>query len=78
MPDFNTAYQKSLEYFGGDELAANVFVTKYALTDKSGILHEETPDDMHRRMAKEFFRIEKDYPNPMSEGEIYDLFKDFK
>ena len=78
MTTFDDAFDKSLEYFGGDELAANVFVTKYALTDKEGNILEKTPDDMHRRLAKEFSRIEKKYPNPMSEDEIYSLFKDFK
>jgi ribonucleoside-diphosphate reductase alpha chain len=67
-----------LEYFNGDDLASSVFVTKYALTDKSGRVFEETPDDMHRRLAREFFRIESNYPNPMSEEEIYSLFRDFK
>jgi len=75
---FNDALRKSIEYFNGDELAANVFVTKYALCDKEGNFYEETPDDMHRRLAREFSRIEKKYENPMSEGEIYELFKDFK
>ena len=78
MATFKDALIKSIEYFNGDELAANVFVTKYALCDKSGNFYEETPDDMHRRLAKEFSRIEKKYENPMSEEEIYDLFKDFK
>ena len=76
--DFSQAFEKSLSYFGGDELAANVFLTKYALTTKSGEIIESTPDDMHRRLAKEFARIESIYPNPMSEEEIYSLFKDFK
>ena len=68
----------SREYFEDDELAANVFVTKYALTDKGGDIHEHTPADMHRRLAKEFARVEEKYPNPMSEDEIYDLFDGFK
>ncbi len=78
MPDFDSVYRQSLEYFDGDDLAANVFVTKYALTDKKGVLHEHTPDDMHRRMAREFARIEKKYLNPMLEEEIYQLFKRFR
>ena len=78
MTTFPEALQKSREYFSGDELAANVFVSKYALTDKKGCLHELTPDDMHKRMAQEFARIEQKYSNPMSEEEIYDLLKDFK
>ena len=65
------------KYFKGDELAANVFF-KYALKDKQENYHELTPDDMHRRMAKEFARIESRYENPMLEEEIYQLFKDFK
>jgi len=75
---FEKAIQSSIEYFSGDELASNVFVTKYALTDKEGNIHEETPEDMHRRMASEFARIEAKYPNSMSQDEIFGLFKDFK
>ena len=78
MTSYDDAYQESLKYFDGDELAANVFITKYALTDKQGLIHEKTPDEMHRRMAKEFSRIEKNYPNPMPEKEVYDLLKGFK
>ena len=78
MSTYDEAYKKSLEYFGGDELAANVFITKYALTDKSGEIHEQTPDEMHRRMSREFARIESNYPNPMTEDEIYDLLAHFK
>ena len=77
MIKFEDAIRESTEYFHGDELAANVFVTKYALTDRDGNLHEKTPDDMHRRLAREFARIEASYPNSMSEEEIYGLFKDF-
>ena len=75
---FSEAFEKSLNYFSGDELAANVFLTKYALTSKEGEILETTPDDMHRRLAREFSRVESAYPNPMSEDEIYSLFKDFK
>jgi ribonucleoside-diphosphate reductase alpha chain len=75
---FREAFESTLEYFQGDELAANVFVTKYALCDKLGNYHELNPDDMHRRLAKEFSRIENTYPNAMSEDEIYELFKDFR
>ena len=78
MTDFKNAFEKSLEYFDGDELAANVFITKYALTNKEGDILEETPDDMHRRLASEFARVEAKYPNPMSEDEIFALFRDFK
>ncbi len=72
------AYKASLEYFNGDELAARVWVNKYALKDSFGNLYELTPDDMHRRLAKEIHRIEKRYPNPMSEEQIFKLLKDFK
>ena len=78
MATFAEAIEKSLEYFNGDVLAANVFVSKYALTDKDGNILEQTPDDMHKRMAVEFARIESSYPNPMSEEEILGLFKGFK
>jgi len=73
-----SAIEKTREYFNGDELAATVFPTKYALTDKEGNLHEETPDDMHCRMAKEFARIESNYKNPLSEQEIYDMFSSWE
>ena len=72
------AYQASVQYFKGDELAARVWVNKYALKDSYGAIYEATPDDMHRRIAKEIARIETRYPNPFSEDEIFDLIKDFK
>ena len=78
MATFKDAVIKSTEYFDGDELAASVFVTKYALCDKFENFFEETPDDMHKRLAREFARIERKYENPLSEKEIYTLFKDFK
>ncbi|HIL25882.1 MAG TPA: ribonucleoside-diphosphate reductase, adenosylcobalamin-dependent, partial [Nitrospinaceae bacterium] len=78
MKNFDYAKKESIEYFCGDELAASVFITKYALTSKDGEVKESTPTDMHRRLAREFARIEKKYPNPMSENEIFSLFKDFK
>tara|TARA_R110001592_G_scaffold52975_3_gene162510 strand:- start:760 stop:3246 length:2487 start_codon:yes stop_codon:yes gene_type:complete len=68
----------TLEYFEGDELATNVWTSKYALRDLEDNYYEKTPDDMHRRLAKEFARIEAKYPESMSEDEIYNLFKDFK
>jgi ribonucleoside-diphosphate reductase alpha chain len=70
------AYQASLKYFNGDELASSVFVDKYALRAPKGDLLELTPSDMHRRLAKEFARIEKKYPNPMSEKDIFCLLAD--
>jgi len=71
-------YNSALSYFKGDQLAASVWTDKYALKDKESVYYEATPDDMHRRLAKEFARIEKKYKNPMSEEEIYQLLKDFK
>ena len=65
-------------YFGGDELAAGVWIDKYALKNADGQLVERTPADMHRRMAREFARIERRYANPMSEEEIFNLFDHFK
>ncbi|MFW5830710.1 MAG: adenosylcobalamin-dependent ribonucleoside-diphosphate reductase [Prolixibacteraceae bacterium] len=72
------AVKASYEYFKGDDLAAKVWVNKYALKDSFGNIFELTPDDMHRRIAKEIARIEKRYPNPFSEQEIYKVLKDFK
>lgn len=72
------AYQKSLEYFKGDDLAARVWVNKYALKDSYGYIYECSPDDMHRRIAGEIARIEQRYPNPMGEEEIFELIRDFK
>lgn len=72
------AYQASLDYFQGDELAARVWVNKYALKDSYGNLFEKDPSDMHRRLASEVARIEKKYPNPLSEQELFDLFDKFK
>ncbi len=70
--------EKATAYFQGDTLAASVWMNKYALKDSAGNLYELTPDDMHRRIASEIARIEKKYPNPMLENEIYDLLKNFK
>ncbi len=72
------AYKASLKYFKGDDLAARVWVNKYALKDSFGNLYEASPDDMHRRLASEIARIEKNYINPMPEDEIFELLKDFK
>ena len=75
---YDEAYHASLDYFKGDELAARVWATKYALKDSFGHLYEHTPDDMHHRIASELARIEKKYPNPMSEQQIFDLLKNFR
>jgi ribonucleoside-diphosphate reductase alpha chain len=72
------AFQASFKYFNGDELAARVWLNKYALKDSFGNIYEKTPDDMHHRIASEIARIEKRYPNPLSEEEIFAVLKDFK
>lgn len=72
------ATRESVNYFNGDELAASVFVGKYALRNERHELLESTPDQTHHRLAKEFARIEKKYPNSLSEDEIYSYFKNFK
>jgi len=75
---FKAALEASTAYFNGDELAANVWINKYALKDSAGHLYEKTPDDMHRRIAAEIARIEQKYVNPISEEAIYALLKNFK
>jgi len=75
---FDEALAASKIYFKGDELAANVWVNKYALKDSFGNIYEKSPNDMHKRLAAEFARIEKKYPNPMTMSEIFELLKDFK
>jgi ribonucleoside-diphosphate reductase alpha chain len=72
------AYQATLKFFNGDDLAARVWVNKYALKDSAGAIYEQTPDDMHRRIASEIARIEQRYPNPMTEDEIFALISNFK
>jgi ribonucleoside-diphosphate reductase alpha chain len=72
------AVEASIQYFKGDELAARVWANKYALKDSFGNLFEKTPDDMHRRLAREIHRIEMKYKNPLSEELIYSVLKDFK
>ena len=74
---YEEAFNASCKYFRGDELAARVWVNKYALKDSFGNIYEKTPDDMHRRIARELARIESKYKNPMSEDEIFDLIKNF-
>jgi len=72
------AVEASIRYFGGDELAARVWANKYALKDSFGNLYEKTPDDMHRRIAREIHRVELKYKNPLPEELIYSVLKDFK
>jgi ribonucleoside-diphosphate reductase alpha chain len=75
---YDEAMKATREYFGGDDLAAKVWASKYALKDSFGNLYEKTPDDMHRRLAAEIYRIEQKYPNPLPSEAIYEAFKDFK
>lgn len=76
--DYNEALKKSTAYFGGDSLAAGVWVNKYALKDSAGNLFELTPDDMHRRIAREICRIEARYPDPMDEETVFQLLRNFR
>ena len=75
---YKDAYESTLQYFNGDDLAAKVWVSKYALKDSDGNIYERTPDDMHHRIASEISRIEAKYPNPLSTEEVFDLIKKFK
>ncbi|MBR5332655.1 MAG: adenosylcobalamin-dependent ribonucleoside-diphosphate reductase [Muribaculaceae bacterium] len=75
---YDEAFEASLEYFGGDELAARVWVSKYALKDSYGNIFEKTPADMHNRIADEIVRIENKYDSPMSKEELLGLLENFK
>ena len=75
---YDEAFKASLDYFNGDELAARVWVNKYAVKDSYGTIYEKSPEDMHWRIANEVARIEKKYENPMSAQEIFDLLDKFK
>ena len=75
---YNEAFEASKKYFEGDELAARVWATKYALKDSQGTYFELTPDDMHRRIAREIARIERKYKNPMDEQLLFDLMSHFR
>ncbi len=75
---YDESYAASLKYFDGDELAARVWVSKYALKDSFGNIFELTPDDMHHRIASEIARVEAKYPNPMSRDEVFSYMKDFR
>ena len=75
---YNDAVARSKEYFAGDELAATVWVSKYALKDSFGHIYESSPEDMHHRIAAELERIEKNYPNPLSRDEIFALLDHFR
>ena len=75
---YNEAFEASLQYFQGDELAARVWVNKYAVKDSFGNIYEKSPEDMHWRIANEVARIENKYPNPLSAEELFHLFEHFR
>lgn len=75
---YDQAKEQSMEYFDGDDMAADTFLSKYAMRDEDGYITEPTPDDMHRRMAKELARAESRYEDPLGEEEIYEELKDFR
>lgn len=75
---YDEAFEASLKYFGGDELAARVWVNKYAMKDSFGNIYEKSPEDMHWRIANEVARIEKKYKNPMSAQQVFHLLDHFK
>jgi ribonucleoside-diphosphate reductase alpha chain len=78
MAQYAEAIQNSLEYFEGNKMAAKVFVDKYALRNPQGDILESSPNEMHRRLAREFARIEAKYPNPLTEDEIFGYLDKFK
>ena len=79
MPKVETVTRETKEYFDGDELATNVFITKYALRDKDGEFHETSPNDMHVRLAAEFSRIEDKFGgSKLTKEAIFDSIKGFK
>ncbi len=75
---YDDAFKASVEYFNGDELAARVWVNKYAMKDSSGAIYEKSPEDMHWRIANEIARVEAKYSNPMSAQEVYNLLDHFR
>lgn len=75
---YEEAFDTSTAYFKGDELAASVWINKYAIKDSAGNIYEKSPEDMHLRLAKQIARIEQKYKNPLKETEIFQLLKDFK
>lgn len=76
-PEYQAVYDSILNYFNGDQLAADVLIGKYLHRDNE-FLYETSPEDLFNRLTDEFYRIEQKYPNPLSRAEIYDLLKDFK
>ncbi|MGN0006703.1 MAG: ribonucleotide reductase N-terminal alpha domain-containing protein, partial [Alistipes sp.] len=76
--NYADAVAESIKYFDGDELAATVWVSKYALKDSFGNIYESSPEKMHMRLAKELARIENKYKNPLAEKTIFDLLDHFR
>ena len=75
---YEEAFKSALNYFKGDELAARVWVNKYAMKDSFGNIYEQSPEDMHWRIANEVARIEKKYANPMGAAEVFELLDHFR
>ena len=75
---YEEAFAASLDYFGGDELAARVWVNKYAMKDSYGNIYEKSPEDMHWRIAREVARIENKYENPLTEEQVFELLDHFR
>lgn len=75
---YDEAFEASLAYFKGDELAARVWVNKYAMKDSFGNIYEKSPEDMHWRIAREIERVERKYPNPMTAGQVFELLDHFR
>ncbi|MDE6354476.1 MAG: adenosylcobalamin-dependent ribonucleoside-diphosphate reductase [Prevotella sp.] len=75
---YDEAFEASLAYFNGDELAARVWVNKYAMKDSFGNIYEKSPEDMHWRIAREIERIERKYPNPMTAAQVFELLDHFR
>ena len=75
---YDEAFEASLKYFEGDELAARVWVNKYAVKDSFGKIYEKSPEDMHWRIANEVARVEKKYPNPLSAQDLYNVLDHFR
>jgi ribonucleoside-diphosphate reductase alpha chain len=75
---YEEVFEATKEYFQGDLLAATVWINKYALKDSQGKIYERTPDDMHRRIAREVARVEKNYPNSLSEDDVFELIRNFR
>lgn len=76
--DYNEAVAESKRYFDGDDLAATVWVSKYALKDSFGNIYERSPREMHERIADEIARIERKYPSPLSREELFELLDHFR